>query len=144
MKANVLSKLQIAAILLLFAGWGWSGGNFTPSDAPFINPLLHCIPLVLLILFSLPILQLRSTLQGTGPNTRWAFIGISVLAIIGIIGATVLVFLGASNPDPNAVGVKTLEDWFPTAMMYAGNLLWLGTVIFSRQHHSETNVATTH
>ncbi|HCI80490.1 MAG TPA: hypothetical protein DHW02_12460 [Ktedonobacter sp.] len=144
MKTNTASKLQIAAILLLFAGWGWTGGNFTPSDAPFINPLLHCIPLVLLMLFSLPILQLRGTLKGTRPNTKWAFIGISILAVIGIIGTTVLVFLGASNPDPNAVGVKTLEDWFPTVMMYAGNLLWLGTVMFSRQHSLETNVATTH
>ena len=144
MKTNITSKLQIAAILLLFAGWGWTGGNFTPSDAPFINPLLHCIPLVLLMLFSLPILQLRGASKGTESNTRWAITGISVLAVIGIIGATVMVILGASNPDPNAVGVKTLEDWFPTVMMYAGNFLWLGTLLFSRQQHSGTKVVTTH
>ena len=66
--------------------------------------------------------------------------GISILAIIGITGTTVLVILGASNPDPNAVGVKTLEDWFPTVMMYAGNFLWLGTVLFSRKPHSQMTV----
>lgn len=140
MNTNIISKLQITAILLLFAGWGWSGGNFTPSDAPFINPLLHCIPLVLLMLLSLPILRLRSVPQSAAANIKWNLIGISIFAVIGIIGATVLVILGATNPDPNAVGVKTLEDWFPTVMMYAGNFLWLGMLLLSRQHYSEMRV----
>ena len=140
MNTNIISKLQIVAILLLFAGWGWSGGNFTPSDAPFINPLLHCIPLVLLMILSLPILRLRSAPQSTDANIKWNIVGISVFAVIGIIGTTVLVILGATNPDPNAVGVKTLEDWFPTIMMYAGNFLWLGMMLFSRQRHTARQV----
>ncbi|GAC1342416.1 MAG: hypothetical protein NVS4B7_01770 [Ktedonobacteraceae bacterium] len=41
---NIIFKLQIVAMLVLTAGWGWSAGNFTPADAPFLNPLLHCIP----------------------------------------------------------------------------------------------------
>jgi len=141
MKTNVTSTLQIAAILILFAGWGWSGGNFTPSDAPLFNPLLHCIPLVLLIIMSLPILRLRNVPQSAESNIRWNIIGINILAIVGIIGTTALVILGAANPDPNAVGVKTLEDWFPTVMMYAGNFLWLGTLLFSRQHSTEMSMA---
>lgn len=141
MKTNVTSRLQIAAILLLFAGWGWSGGNFTPSDAPFINPLLHCIPLVLLMIFSLPLLHMRGISEGAESNTRWAITGITVLAVVGVIGTTIMVILGASNPDPNSVGVKTLEDWFPTVMMYAGNFLWLGILLVSRRHHSAMRMA---
>jgi hypothetical protein len=142
MMTNLLSKLQITAILLMFTGWGWSGGNFTPSDAPFINPLLHCLPPVLLLCLSLPILRMNGVSQGRESNAKWAIVGISLFAVVGLAGATAMVILGASNSDPNAVGVKTLEDWFPTAMMYAGNLLWLGTTLFARLHQPVRRLAT--
>lgn len=128
-------------MLLMFTGWGWSAGNFTPGDAPFINPLLHCIPLVILMIFCLPLLTMRDKSEGSEPGTNWAITGISILAVVGIIGATVMVILGIANPDPNAVGVKTLEDWFPVVMLYAGNFLWLGTQVLSRQQHTEIHIA---
>ena len=141
MKTNVLSKLQIVAILLLFTGWGWTGGNFTPGDAPFINPLLHCIPLVLLMILSLPMLRLRGLSQSAESDKKWNIVGISVLAIAGILSTIIMISLGATNPDPNAVGVKSLEDWFPVVIICTGNFLWLGTLLFSRQHNSAMRVA---
>lgn len=141
MMTNTRSTLQIAAILLMFAGWGWTGGNFTPGDAPFLNPLLHCIPLVLLLLFSLPLLQMRGIQQRVA-SMKWASVALSIFAVISIIGCIVLVILGASNPDPNAVGVKTLEDWFPVVIVNMGNFLWLGILFFSRQRAADVSMAS--
>ena len=140
MMTKTRSTLQIMAILLMFAGWGWTGGNFTPGDAPFLNPLLHCIPLVLLLLFSLPLLRMRDSQQAA--PVKWADVALSILAIASIIGCIVMVILGASNPDPNAVGVKTLEDWFPVVILNMGTFLWLGTRLFPHQRAIKVNMAS--
>ena len=67
--------------------------------------------------------------------------GVSVLAIVGIIGCIVMIVLGASNPDPNAVGVKTFADWFPTIMLSIGNFLWLGTTLFAHRGQTQVRMA---
>ncbi|HEV2582657.1 MAG TPA: hypothetical protein VGT44_17500 [Ktedonobacteraceae bacterium] len=125
---KLIYKLQVVAFLLSTAGWGWAAGNFTPSGAPFINPLLHTIPVVLLLIQGL--LFFRA--PGEGRPTRGAIVFISVMVLLNIVTVAVLIVLGATNPDPNAVGVKTLEDWFPTVIMLMGDFLWLATLIPAR------------
>lgn len=138
---NIIFKLQVVAILVLTAGWGWSAGNFTPAGAPFLNPLLHCIPIVLLLVLGLQFFRAPADLQRAGSHTRGAIVGISIFAALTIIGCIVMIALGASNPDPNAVGVKTLEDWFPTAINLAGSFLWLATLIPALRGHTEAQTA---
>ncbi len=127
-----ISKLQVAAILLMTAGWGWTSGNFTPADAPFINPLLHAIPVLLLLVMGIQVLSMRGTHDAGEPNASWAIVGMSVLAVISIIGCIVMIALGVINPDPNSVGVHSLEDWFPVVIVNMGNLLWLATLVPAR------------
>lgn len=138
---NLTSKLQIAAVVLMLAGSGWSGGNFTPQGAPLSNYLLHCVSIVLLLLLSFQLFGVRDTSLVAAAHIGRVKTGVSILAIVGIIGCIIMIVLGASNPDPNAVGVKTFADWFPTVMLNIGNLLWLGTMFFAHRKHAETNVA---
>jgi len=138
---NVIFKLRVVAITLMMAGWGWAAGNFTPSGAPFLNPLLHCVPILLLLVLVLQFFRAPGDRQGIGSHARGAIGGISIFAAVTIIGAIMMIVLGASNPDPNAVGVKTLEDWFPTVIMLTGTILWLGTLIPVRRGHTEASTA---
>ncbi len=135
---NLISKLQIAALVLLTAGLGWTGGNFTPQDAPAWNYLLHCIPIVLLLVVSLFMFRMRDDQQQAATSIRRTRIGVSVFVTLSIIGTIVMIALGASNPDPNAVGIKTFADWVPTVILNVGNLLWLGTLVFARRKHAAT------
>ena len=139
---NIISKLQIAAVVLMFAGSGWTGGNFTPQGAPLWNYLLHCVSIVLLLLLSIQLFGIRDTSLKAVAHIGRIKAGVSILAIIGIISCIVLIVLGASNPDPNAVGVKTFADWFPTIMLSIGNFLWLGTVLFAHHRQTQARVAT--
>ena len=142
MKTNTLtSKLQIAAVVLMFAGSGWSGGNFTPQGAPLWNYLLHCITIVLLMLLCIQLFGIRDTSLNAAAHIGRIKAGVSALAIVGIIGCIVMIVLGASNPDPNAVGVKTFADWFPTIMISIGNFLWLGTVLFAHRGQAQARMA---
>ncbi len=136
-----ISKLQVAAILLMTAGWGWNGGNFTPADAPFINPLLHTIPVLLLLVMSLQILRVRGTQERFESNANWATVAVSVFAVVSIIGCIVMIVLGATNPDPNSVGVHSLEDWFPVVILNMGTFLWLATLFLARYRVAEVRTA---
>lgn len=139
---NIVSKCQVAAILLMTAGWGWIGGNFTPSDAPIWNFLLHCIPILLLLVMGTQVFRMSDAHQQAETTTGRANLGVSIFAIVSIVGCIVLIALGASNPDPNAVGVKTFADWFPTIILNIGTFLWLGTLIVARRKNTETTIAS--
>ena len=134
-------KLQTTAIILLTAGWGWAGGNFT-AGLPLWNMLLHCIPILLLLAISLQIFRIRGTQHDAESDARGSMIGMSIFAIVSIIGAIVLVVLGATNPDPNSVGVHNLWDWFPTIIIIGSSLLWLTTLIPVRRGNVEAKTAS--
>ncbi len=116
---------KAAAVLIMAMGWGWIDGNFVPDDPRyFYNALLHCIPLVILLALGLRFFRYSGQELPGQRNT-----GLTIFAVFSLIGLVVMIILGASNPDPNAVGVKTLPDWFPTVMLAIGSLLWLATLL---------------
>src|SRR5260370_37293274 len=75
---NFISKLQITAIILLSAGWGWAGGNFS-AGLPLWNVLLHCIPILLLLVMSLQIFRVRCAQHGVTSKASGAKLGLSIL-----------------------------------------------------------------
>src|SRR5579859_4246476 len=97
---NLIFYLQIAAIIVISCGSGWAGGNFS-AGLPLWNVLLHALPLVLLLLFSWPIVYAQST-------ANWGGVAITILVIISLIGDIALILLGMTNPNPNSVGVHNL------------------------------------
>lgn len=121
---------QIAGILLMAIGIGWTGGNFVPTDMPdgatAINEAIHFLPALLLLLFAVRFFH--ASVERV--PARGAMIGITVLAVIAIVGCIVLVVLSFINPDPNSVGVHNLNDWTPVIILNAGTFLWLSTRIF--------------
>lgn len=124
---------QVTAILLMAAGWGWNSGNFVqPANTTWgaIADILHVIPLV--ILLPLSVRFVSAAVAQT--RSRGAVAGITAVAIFGILACTMFVVLGATNPDPNSVGVHTFEDWMPVIVMNSGTLLWLGTLLTARRH----------
>jgi hypothetical protein len=130
---HVPSRAAIAGIILMAAGWGWTGGNFVPSDLPLqagiVNEALHFIPDFLLVLLGVRYFRAAAL----GVRSRGAALGFSILAVLSIIGCIVMVVLGATNPDPNSVGVHNLNDWVPVIIVNAGNLLWLGSAVAARR-----------
>jgi hypothetical protein len=85
--------------------------------------------------------RVRGTYQSAESNARGATIGISIFAVVSIIGAIVMVVLGATNPDPNSVGVHSFADWFATILLNMGTFLWLATLIPARRASAEARTA---
>ena len=125
---KTLYKLQLTAVLLMAAGFGWINGNFVQ---PFFTSwgmfadLLHLAPFIALLLLSLPFFS--AFVEGT--RARGARTGISIVAAFGILTCLVFIILGASNPDPNSVGVHTFEDTMPVIVLNAGTLLWFAALL---------------
>lgn len=129
---STVSIAQVGAILLTAAGWGWIAGNFTqPTSTSWgiAADIIHMIPLALVLSFGLRYIGagLRGIVSGG------ARIGLSVVAVYGLLGCAVMVVLGATNPDPNSVGVHTVADWMPVVVLNAGTLLWLATMLFRQR-----------
>ncbi len=129
-KMNSILIRQIAGILLMAAGWGWVGGNFVPDNQVYLyNALAHFVPILLLLALSLRFFAEVYIQEAAGAHTEWGSIGLGLFAVISLLSTIVLIFLGLSNPDPDAIGVKTLPDWFSTIILDLGTLLWLTTLI---------------
>ncbi|MDQ2906607.1 MAG: hypothetical protein M3Y81_24090 [Chloroflexota bacterium] len=133
---------QITGILLLAAGWGWSGGNFVPEGSALWIYLVHTIPFLILLVLCFGFLCVPDAPQRTRSMRSLANIGLNIFAAGSCIVLPVGVILGATNPDPNAYGIRTVADWVPIVILLLGAVVWLTTLIHARQGQAETVNAT--
>src|SRR5712692_9477453 len=89
-----------------------------------INVLLHALAGFIIVGFGI---QFFYSPQRLAPR-----IWVSVIAAIGVVGNIVMIILGATNPDPNSVGVHSPGDWMVVIALTAGALLWFATLLVER------------
>lgn len=135
-----VSDRQVAGIILMAAGWGWISGNFVDPFFPFffggLIDVIHFLPVVALLLLTIRFVRLSGIQVQAGAGASGARTGISLVAVFSILACAVFVVLGAINPDPNSLGVHTLEDCLPVIVLNAGTLLWLSTLVPLRRDES--------
>lgn len=143
-KANSIFARQVIGIVLMAAGWGWIGGNFVPDNQVyFYNALAHFVPILLLMALSLRFFAEAGLGDTASSRTEWGSIGLSVFAAGSLLSTIILIFLGASNSNPDAIGVKTLPDWFSTIILDLGTIIWMTTLIPSA-HVDTGSTAASH
>jgi predicted acyltransferase len=133
---------QITGIVLLAAGLGWAGANFTPSDATWWNYFLHTIPFLILLVLSLGFFHVADAPQRDRSNGNWAKVALSIFAAFTFTALFVGMILGATNSDPNAYGIKTLADFVPAIIIMLGSLVWLTTLIPSHRGNAEASTVS--
>ena len=127
---STLRKFQTLAILVLIFADGCDVGQFSLSSfdtwsvGGVINVLLHALAGFIIMGFGI---QFFYAPQRLAPR-----IWVSVLAAIAVVGNIVMIILGATNPDPNSVGVHSPGDWMVVIAITAGALLWFATLLVER------------
>jgi hypothetical protein len=127
---STLHKFQTLAILVLIFADGCDVGQFSLSSfntwsiGGLINVLLHALAGFIFIGFGM---QFFYSPQRLAPR-----IWISVLSAIAVVGNIVMIIMGATNPDPNSVGVHSPGDWMVVIAITAGALLWFATLLLER------------
>ena len=127
---STLHKFQTLAILVLIFADGCDVGQFSLSSfdvwsiGGVINVLLHALAGFIFMGFGI---QFFYSPQRLAPR-----IWISVLSAIAIVGNIVMIILGATNPDPNSVGVHSPGDWMVVIAIIGGALLWFATLLVER------------
>jgi len=127
---STLHKFQTLAILLLIFADGCDVGQFSLSSfdvwsiGGIINVLLHALAGFLFMGFGIMFFY--------SPQRLAPRIWISVLSAIAVVGNIVLIIMGATNPDPNSVGVHSPGDWMVVIAIMAGVVLWFGTLLVER------------
>lgn len=127
---STLHKFQTLAILILIFADGCDVGQFSLSSfdawsvGGMINILLHALAGFIIMGFGI---QFFYTPQRLAPR-----IWVSVLTAIAVVGNIVMIILGATNPDPNSVGVHSPGDWMVVIAIMAGALLWFATLLVER------------
>ncbi len=127
---STLHKFQTLAILLLIFADGCDVGQFSLSSfdawsiGGIINVLLHALPGFIFMGFGI---QFFYSPQRLAPR-----IWISVLSAIAVVGNIVMIIMGATNPDPNSVGVHSPGDWMVVIAIMAGVVLWFATLLVER------------
>ena len=127
---STLRKLQVLAILILIFADGCDVGQFSLSSfntwsvGGIINVLLHALAGFIIMGFGI---QFFYAPQRLAPR-----IWISVLSVLATVGNVVMIILGATNPDPNSVGVHSPGDWMVVISIMAGVVLWFATLLVER------------
>ena len=127
---STLHKFQTLAILLLIFADGCDVGQFSLSSfdvwsiGGIINVLLHALAGFLFMGFGITFFY--------SPQRLAPRIWISVLSAIAVAGNIVMIIMGATNPDPNSVGVHSPGDWMVVIAIMAGVVLWFGTLLVER------------
>ena len=127
---STLHKFQTLAILLLIFAGGCDVGQFSLSSfdvwsiGGLINVLLHALAGFLFMGFGITFFY--------SPQRLAPRIWISVLSAIAVAGNIVMIIMGATNPDPNSVGVHSPGDWMVVIVITAGALLWFATLLVER------------
>jgi hypothetical protein len=127
---SILHKFQTLAILLLIFADGCDVGQFSLSSfdawsiGGLINVLLHALAGFLFMGFGITFFY--------SPQRLAPRIWISVLSAIAVVGNIVLIIMGATNPDPNSVGVHSPGDWMVVIAITTGALLWFATLLVER------------
>jgi hypothetical protein len=127
---STLRKFETLAILVLIFADGCDVGQFSLSSfdtwsvGGMINVLLHALAGFIIMGFGI---QFFYAPQRLAPR-----IWVSVLSAIAVVGNIVMIILGATNPDPNSVGVHSPGDWMVVIALTAGALLWFATLLVER------------
>jgi hypothetical protein len=132
-----MSTQRIVALFVMTAGFAWVAGDFVQPDKPLaahiLITLIHALPVAVTILFAVPLVQRRDG----GP--RWAARGTSAVAALYTVGLVGVLAYSVATPDPNAFGIHSLGDAEAAALLAAGNLLWLASLLPSRARAALTS-----
>ena len=127
---STLHKFQTLAILLLIFADGCDVGQFSLSSfdtwsmGGIINVLLHALPGFIFMWVGI---QFFYSPQRIAPR-----IWVCVLSVLAVAGNIVMIIMGATNPDPNSIGVHSPGDWMVVIAIMAGVLLWFATLLVER------------
>ena len=127
---STLHKFQTLAILVLIFADGCDVGQFSLSSfdvwsiGGVINVLLHALAGFIFMGVGI---QFFYSPQRLAPR-----IWISVLSALAVVGNIVMIILGATNPDPNSIGVHSPGDWIVVIAIMAGVLIWFATLVVER------------
>jgi hypothetical protein len=125
-----MSTQRIVALFVMTAGFAWVAGQFVQPDKPLgihiLTTLIHALPIALTILFAVPLVRRRDG----GP--RWAARGVGVVSALYTVGLVGILAYSVATPDPNAFGIHSLGDAEAAAVLAAGNLLWLASLLPAR------------
>ncbi len=125
--ASTLHKFQTLAILVLIFADGCDVGQFSLSSFNVLNAggvisvLLHALTGFIFMGFGI---QFFYSSWRLAPR-----IWISVISALAVVGNIVMIIIGATNPDPNSVGVHSPGDWTVVIAIAAGVLLWFATLL---------------
>lgn len=127
---STLRKLQVLAILILIFADGADVGQFSLSSfdtwsfGGIISVLLHALAGFIIMGVGIQFFY--------APRSLAPRIVISVISILATVGNVVMIILGATNPDPNSVGVHSAGDWMVVIAIMAGVVLWFATLLAER------------
>lgn len=132
---TAVSRLEVAAILLLMAGDGYVNGNFmqpiTVGWGAFID-LMHFLPLVALLWLAIELLRPSDESAAATARRRGLRVGVTILAVIAAITSLAMIALGALAPSLG-VGVQAFSDWLAVILAGGGAALWFVSLFLGRR-----------
>ena len=114
-------RLGMAAIVIMAAGFGWVGGNF--STATDTLPVKVAIALGHLIF---PVaLALLAGLLAVNPRSVATGRTVTAVAWLSVLFVAVSTGYALAHPNPNAFGPHNFADYTAIVILLAGAVLWL-------------------
>lgn len=121
------TKLRIAAIILISAGYGWAGGHYIPANSPVVDYSFQLIIIAFLLVAGIKYLSMR---ENESKKRNWSVIALSIFAILSLVVNILNIIRGASITDPNSFGShNSIADLVPIILIILGTSLWISTIL---------------
>lgn len=143
------SRLETLGILLIIGGQGYINGNFIqPIDTGFgkFIDLVHFIPLALMLWIGMSLLrpsdEATSDSGSVAHRHRGLRVGVTILAVLGVITCLVMIALGIFAPSLG-IGVQEFADWLAVILLMGGAVFWFIGLFAARASTRATAFAAT-
>ena len=121
------TKLRIAAIILISAGYGWAGGHYIPANSPVVAYSFQLIIITFLLVSGIKYLSIR---ENERHHRNWSVTALSIFSILSLVVNILNIIHGTYTADPNSYGShNTLADLVPIGFITVGTVLWISTMI---------------
>jgi hypothetical protein len=134
---RAVPPLGMAAIVIMAAGFGWVGGNF--STATDRLPVKVAITVGHLIFPGA--LAVLAGLLAANPRSPAARRAVTAVAWLSVLFVAVSTGYALANPDPNAFGPHNLADYTAIVILLAGAAIWLLHPVVSRASRQRPRTA---
>jgi hypothetical protein len=134
MKRNFF-KTRFAAIILIAAGYGFTGSQYIPANSSILAYIFQFIIIIALLIMGIGTLRISENEKN---KSNWPITGLSIFsALLLLINVLNIIHWGHNSNVNFFISHNSFANLVPVAFLIPGNVLWVISIVRSIRHDTK-------